>query len=74
MTFSEIHCPVKCDDNYFELLFLFLAASVAFQQGSYSASEGGMVEVCAVISSVPTGGLECPVVATLNATAGKAGK
>jgi len=28
--------------------------------------------VCAVISSVPDGGLECPVVATLDATDGKA--
>ena len=65
----------KCDDNCFELwFFLFLVASVAFQQGSFSASEGGMVEVCAVISSVPTGGLECPVVATLSATDGKAGE
>ena len=54
--------------------FLFLAALVAFQQGSFSANEGGMVEVCAVISSVPGGGLECPVVATLSATDGKAGK
>ena len=49
-------------------------ASVAFQQGSYSASEGGIVQVCAVISSVPTGGLECPVVATLAAVDGKAGE
>ena len=49
-------------------------ASVAFQQVSYSASEGGMVEVCAVISSVPGGGLECPVVATLDAINGKAGE
>ena len=54
--------------------FLFVAALVAFQQGSFSANEGGMVEVCAVISSVPAGGLECPVVATLDATDGKAGK
>ena len=28
--------------------FLFVAALVAFQQGSFSANEGGMVEVCAV--------------------------
>jgi len=33
-----------------------------------------MVEVCAVISSVPGGGLECPVVATLDAISGKAGE
>jgi len=49
-------------------------ASVALQQGSYSAIEGGMVEICAVISSVPTGGLECPVVATLSPVDGKAGE
>ena len=49
-------------------------ASVAFQQVSYSASEGGIVEVCAVISSVPGGGLECPVVVTLDAINGKAGE
>ena len=49
-------------------------ASVAFQQGSYSASEGGIVQVCAVISSVPTGGLECPVVAALDTRDGKAGE
>ena len=46
--------------------------SVAFQQVSYSASEGGMVEVCAVITSVPGGGLECPVVATMDTIDGKA--
>jgi len=51
-----------------------LAASVALQQDSYPANEGGMVEVCAVISSVPGGGLECPVVATLSATDGRAGE
>ena len=84
MTFSEnsfvrrkkklcYHCPLKCNDNL-NYEFVFLVALVAFQQGSFSASEGGMVEVCAVISSVPTGGLECPVVATLSATDGKAGE
>jgi len=49
-------------------------ATLAFQQGSYSANEGGIVEVCAVIGSVPSGGLECPVVATLAAIDGKAGE
>jgi len=48
--------------------------SVAFQQGSFSANEGSVVEVCAITSNVPTGGLECLVVATLSATDGKAGK
>ena len=67
------HCSVKCNDNL-NYDFVFLVALVAFQQDLFSASEGGMVEVCAVISSVPTGGLECPVVATLSATDGKAGK
>jgi len=52
----------------------FAEVSVALQQVSHSASEGGMVEVCAVISSVPGGGLECPVVATLDAMNGKAGE
>ena len=34
-----------------------------------------MVEVCAVISDVPDGGLECPVVASLSAADGnKAGE
>jgi len=33
-----------------------------------------MGEVCAVINNVPTGGLECLVVATLSAANGKAGE
>jgi len=60
--------------NYDLYDFVFVAASVAFQQGSFSASEGGMGEVCAVINNVPTGGLECLVVATLSAANGKAGE
>ena len=57
----------------FELLFL--AASVALEQVSYTADEfGTAVEVCAVISNVPGGGLECPVVANLSAADGKAGE
>jgi len=56
----------------FELLFL--AASVALEQVSYTANEFGTVEVCAVISNVPGGGLECPVVANLSAADGKAGE
>ena len=55
-------------------MILFLVASVALQQSSYSAAEGGVVEVCAVISDVPAGGLECPVVANLSAVDGKAGE
>ena len=58
--------------HLFEINIVFLAASVALEQVSYSASEGGMVEVCAVITSVPGGGLECPVVATLDTIDGKA--
>ena len=53
---------------------MFLAASVALQQDLYSAEEGGEVQVCAVISNVPAGGLECPVVANLSASDGNAGK
>ena len=63
--YNAMTLPLNCD---------FVEVSIALQQVSHSASEGGMVEVCAVISSVPTGGLECPVVATLSATDGKAGK
>ena len=47
-------------------------ASVALQQSSYSAQEGGVLEVCAIISGIPSGGLECPVVASLSAFNGKA--
>ena len=53
---------------------MFLAASVALQQDLYSAQEGGEVQVCAVISNVPAGDLECHVVANLSASDGNAGK
>ena len=50
---------------------MFLVVSAALEQDSYSAEEGGIVEVCAVIRDVPAGGLECPVVATLSAADGQ---
>ena len=57
------------------LIFFFnAAASVALMQDSYSASEGMVVQVCAVINNLPSDGLECPVVANLMAIDGKAGK
>ena len=46
--------------------------SLALAQDSYSVSEGVMVEVCATISNLPIGGLECPVVASLVASDGTA--
>ena len=49
-------------------------ASVALVQDSYPASEGMMVQVCAVIDNLPSDGLECPVVASLLAVDGKAGE
>ena len=49
-------------------------ASVALMQDSYSASEGMVVQLCAVIDNLPSDGLECSVVASLMAIDGKAGE
>ena len=63
------------DNFYCVLLDSFIlnaVVSLALAQDSYSVSEGVMVEVCATISNIPIGGLECPVVASLVASDGTA--
>ena len=49
---------------------------VAFEQTTYTASEGnGTTEVCVEVSGVPGGGLECEIVVTLTTMDGdKAGR
>ena len=54
------------------ILLLHAVVSVALEQESYTASEGVTVEVCAVISHIPIGGLECSVVASLVVSDGTA--
>ena len=42
------------------------AVTASLEMDVYDFSEGnGMVQVCALLSSAPTGGLECSIVATL---------
>ena len=42
------------------------SVKVAFEQTTYTVSEGdGTTEVCVVVSGVPGGGLECDIVVTL---------
>ena len=42
------------------------AVTASLEMDVYDFSEGdGMVQVCALLSSVPSGGLECSIVATL---------
>ena len=70
MSQQDIHTVCGRDFD----IFFNAAASVALMQDSYSASEGMVVQVCAVINNLPSDGLECPVVANLMAIDGKAGK
>lgn len=69
MSQQEIHTVV-----WLWYIILNAVASVALVQDSYPASEGMMVEVCAVIDNLPSDGLECPVVASLVAVDDKAGE
>ena len=69
-----IQCHSKRFIRWCGYIILNAVASVALVQDSYPASEGMMVEVCAVIDNLPSDGLECPVVASLVAVDDKAGE
>ena len=49
--------------------------TVAFEQSTYTASEGdGITQVCVEVSGAPVGGLESEIVVTLTPSDGTAGR
>ena len=71
---GTLNCQtVLKNDSY--SFFCFTDATVAFNTSEYIVSEGaGTAHVCVVLNNIPGGGLECEIMATLEAVDGiKAG-
>ena len=55
----------------FSIIYFLTGATVTIVSSDYVVNESqSSVEVCAILTDIPAGGLECEVVATMNTTDG----
>ena len=72
---TELWCysslSVVCTSTVCSIIYFLTGATVTIMSSDYMVSENhSSVEVCASLTDVPAGGLECEIVATINTTDG----